>query len=374
MTDSSSSLTQARSADVQSATSLGWRVAQIYVEPFLRPAVRTPTMGAFLPNTTDFRSNDKAAWLAEEIGKQANSLFSSGLPDDLKAATAAVIAAVGNDQTTDESLRNVVYQLHCVLLKDLTIAHFSLGKAYDLGASLASMVLWAGLVSDDIPGRMKASFSPPRVDAVYNWLVELKTLLPDHAAYAIARGLEHWQNWVASTDHSSGEWPLAQRMVITQATNWRSLITGEKSAVDTLNTKNYIDAARFVARKGWGWAARHWYLLLLGMAVTAGVIAIIFSLRDVSQNVRVVASLVWLGGAIGLSFKGFVGTLGGVLKNVEGRLWQSELDEAVAEQNTVLPANAVFVRRKSKFVGALDTRPTEFSLLAPTPSESSHPS
>ena len=37
-----------------------------------------------------------------------------------------------------------------------------------------------------------------RVNALNDWLVELKTLLPDHAAYAMTSGLRDWRDWVAT--------------------------------------------------------------------------------------------------------------------------------------------------------------------------------
>jgi hypothetical protein len=69
----------------------------------------------------------------------------------------------------------------------------------------------------------------------------------------------------------------------------------------------------------------------------AGVIFVGSFLRNISPSVRLLGEIAWLAGALGISLKGTGALLGIGLKEVEGWLWDIELDGSVAVAATCLP-------------------------------------
>lgn len=61
----------------------------------------------------------------------------------------------------------------------------------------------------------------------------------------------------------------------------------------------------------------------------------------------------WLAGALGISLKGIGALLGTGLKDIEGWVWQTELDGSVAAAVTCLPGGARLSRVRSGSIGEL---------------------
>jgi hypothetical protein len=63
-------------------------------------------------------------------------------------------------------------------------------------------------------------------------------------------------------------------------------------------------------------------------------------LHNIPPSIRLIGDIAWLAGALGISLKGTGALLGIGLKDVEGWLWQIELDGSVAVAATYLPLGA----------------------------------
>src|SRR5258708_39127317 len=96
-----------------------------------------------------------------------------------------------------------------------------------------------------------------RLTTIKDWLVDLKTLLPNHTAYAVSRGLHDWQEW-AGGNRAAGDWAAARSAIRVQGRIWRELLTGEKAARDILDLSDYFAAGRRAAMRV---IARFWWAI-----------------------------------------------------------------------------------------------------------------
>ncbi len=341
-------------AGVCTAIALGWQVAELFHAPVHRGPAAAPELTDRLPGRSDFPGATQALWLGEQIQTQVLALFPA-LPGEspLAVQLADVLAVLRDPGRRREVAREAIFGLHCQLLEALSATDVRLGKAYGLGRALAETAL--------VPADARAEVSEQefgellaegRLITIRDWLFDLKTLLPDHAAYAVSRGLDGWQQWVAGRPSAVG-YKSARAPIRVQGRIWRELLTGEKAARDMLELADYLTAGRQVAGRA---AASLWHfkwLLTAAALVTAGVVITVLHWKGVSPSVRLVVVLSWIAGALGLSMKGAGALLGGALRDVEGWLWQSELDEAVAMAATCLPPGETPRRAPGDAVGAM---------------------
>ncbi|HEX4255651.1 MAG TPA: hypothetical protein VH089_11215 [Streptosporangiaceae bacterium] len=335
-------------ARVCAAVSLGWQVAKLYHSPVHAGAAADPRRGPRLPGISGFPDATRSKWLAEQVDATVAALLPMP-PGPVTDALGRVIGLLGDTGRSRDATLDAVFTLHCRLLESLTVADFRLGKAYGLGRSLAETTLVpAAAAADDLAGAFGELLSPGRVATIKDWLVELKTMLPDHAAYAVSAGLTDWQQWVAAA--RAADWRGAQLEMRVQGQLWRGLITGEKAAADMLNLSGYLAAARQIAKRAI--IAARWPILIALLA-TAGVIVAVLTLHSVSPTARLVAGLAWIGGTLAAAFKASGSLLGSAVKGAEGWLWQTELDESVATVATRMPSPAQHRRVTGPQVGAM---------------------
>lgn len=327
------------------AVALGWQVAQLFHSPVHRGPARDPQRGDHLPGRSEFGGASQSTWLGEQIQSQVDILLVTP-PPVLAEAMSDVLTlltdpARGRDHTLD-----AIFTLHCRLLEALTVADFLLGKAYGLGRAIAETTLLPVNAVTDAQRREQflSMFEPGRLTTINDWLADLKTLLPDHTAYAVSRGLHDWQQWVAE-DPSANDWSAARSAIRVQGRIWRELLTGEKAARDTLSLSDYLAAAR----RGTGQVIRRfWWAIAATAILAAGIIYAGSYLHTIPDLVRVAGSIAWLAGAAGLFTKAASVVLGQGVARTEGWLWQIELDGSVAGAATFLPPGA----RKSSAGGA----------------------
>jgi hypothetical protein len=353
---------------VCAALAVGWQVAELFHSPVHRgPAAdparnppgakgHVPGLAVRLPGRCGFPGATQAKWLGEQIQHQVGVLLAGGQqPQPLADAMSAVLRVLGDAQRTRDATLDAIFTLHCRLLEALTVVDFRLGKAYGLGRSIAETVLLpADAIHDEARGaEFRALFEDGRVITIKDWLFDLKTLLPDHTAYAVSRGLRDWQAWVAGS-RNDADWASARAPIRVQGRIWRALLTGEKAARDTLNLSHYLAAGRRVAARV---VARFWWVILLAAGLIVGVFFVGSFLHTIPPSVKVVADIAWLAGALGISLKGAGTLFGAGLKDVEGWLWASELDGSVAAAATQLPPGAKRHRIGGNRVGDLTLDP-----------------
>ena len=336
-------------ARVCAAVSLGWQVAKLFHSPVHGGAAADPARGARLPGISGFPDATRSKWLAEQIDATVAALLPMP-PGAVMDALGQVISLLGDDGRRRDTTLDAVFTLHCRLLESLTVADFRLGKAYGLGRALAETTLVpAAAAADDLAGAFGELLASGRVATIKDWLVELKTMLPDHAAYAVSAGLTDWQQWVAAPRVAT-DWHGAQLEMRVQGQLWRGLITGEKAAADMLNLSGYLAAARQIAKRAV--IAARWPILVAVVAA-AGVVITVLALPSVSPTARLAAALAWVGATLAAAFKASGSLLGSAVKGAEGWLWQTELDESVASVATRMPAPARHRRVTGAEVGTM---------------------
>jgi len=323
--------------DVCAALALGWQVAQLFHSPVCEGPVADPSLGDRLPGRSLFPDATKSKWLGEQIQSQMTTLLRP-TPPGVMEAMAEVLAALDDPGRTREATLEVIFRLHCRLLEALTVADYRLGKSYGLGRAMAETALMPARPATDAEAKrsLLELLARGRLITIMDWLADLKTLLPDHTAYAVSRSLHDWERWV-SQPRADGEWAAARSAIQVQGRIWRQLLTGEKAARDILKLSDYHAAALRVARRV---ITRFWWFIGAGAILIAAVIFVGTYLHSIPPSVRLIGDIAWLAGAFGITLKGTGALLGVGLKDVEGWLWSIELDGSIAIAATWLPEGA----------------------------------
>jgi hypothetical protein len=188
-------------ARVSAAVALGWQVAKLYHSPVRKGPVTDPLQNGRLPGFSGFSAATHSDWLGEQIAMTAARLVAAP-PQPLLDAVDLVLECLKTENRDRDATLGAVFTLHCRLLEALTVTDFRLGKAYGLGRALAETTLVPAVPADGAEGKFRELLGAGRVSTVKDWLVELKTMLPDHAAYAVSRGLDDWRAWAARSSRS----------------------------------------------------------------------------------------------------------------------------------------------------------------------------
>jgi hypothetical protein len=350
------SMTPPSSGDqgVCAAVALGWQVAQLFHSPVGRGTVADPDLGDHLPGRSRFPDATKSKWLGEQIQAQVTVMLRPP-PPAVMEAMADVLAALDDPDRNPDTTRKAIFSLHCRLLEALTIADFRAGKGYGLGRAMAETALLPASAASDTDAEQSLRYvlGNGRLITIRDWLADLKTLLPDHTAYAVSRSLDDWGQWAAKPPVAD-EWAAARSAIEVQGRIWRQLLTGEKAAQDILQLSDYHKAAVRVATRV---ITRFWWCIV-GAAVLIG--AVVFAgtyLHSIPPSVELIGAIAWLAGAFGITLKGTGALLGVGLKGVEGWVWRLELDGSIAIAATRLPAGARPSRVSSSSLGALRPEP-----------------
>jgi hypothetical protein len=291
--------------------------------------------GDHLPGRSEFPGASQSTWLGEQIRSLAQALLRRP-PWVVMEALSDVLAALTDPGRNRDATLDAVFTLHCRLLEALTVADFRLGKAYGLGRAIAETTLLPANAATDEQRQFRNMLAAGRLTTIKDWLLDLKTLLPDHTAYAVSRSLHDWQEW-AGGNRAASDWAAARSAIRVQGRIWRELLTGEKAARDILDLSDYLAAGRRAAMYV---VTRFWWVIAIATLLTAGVIYVGFYLHTIPPFVRLIGGIAWLVGAAGLWLRGAGAVLGPGLTRAEGWLWQTELDGSVAVAATWLPAGA----------------------------------
>lgn len=184
--------------EVCAAIALGWQVAQLFHSPVHEGPVADPPRGEQLPGRSLFPGASQSKWLGEQIQSQLDTLLHP-LPETVQEAMAKVLAALADPHRSRGTTLDAIFTLHCRLLEALTIAHYRLGKSYGLGRAMAETALLPVIAATDEERQQQLQhmLGSGRLITITDWLADLKTLLPDHAAYAASRSLQDWRQWAA---------------------------------------------------------------------------------------------------------------------------------------------------------------------------------
>jgi hypothetical protein len=355
-----SDLTDAPTEGAVSAFVLGWHVAQLFHS-------RVP--GAVQGRRA---SLDKLAGIGELHPLVRARLLLSQVEVDLRRTwrlvdwdqpppdPGPVRSLLEAESREPGQVRSAVAAFHAGLLEALTAADFRLGKAYGLGRALAETAL---LPDARDPETFQRLFARHRLGNLLEWLADLKSVLPPHAAEAVRGSLRAWAAWAqdpilspaldedqdvatrsAPPEGRPVDWGSpVDRESLTRALHrqgelWRAVLSGEKHCADTLSGDDYLRAAdRLLGqlrRLTLGFL-RHFWITTTALVLLA--VAIVATLLFVHTASRAAAVLLAAAGAIGLTWKSAAAGLGRVLGHAQRPLWESSLDTAVADAITWLP-------------------------------------
>jgi hypothetical protein len=280
-----------------------------------------------------------------------------------------------------EEYRAALSMLHVNLLVTLTAANSSYGKAYGLGRALADTAC-----PHQTPDQLAKSFERHRIGQLYVWLDELASLLPDHAARAVAQSLDWWQQAVTAAATGSKLsassmpaiylkeqasrrrlWrrvaaalrPSSQRAtssqtdpppiaslaaaVSRQGAVWRGVLDGDKLCTDLLTPQDYLRAGDRLARRyadlvGPAFRTMPWLLPLSLLILAAAVLVLIFI--PGSAVARTATALAAIAGTLSGIWKVIRTRIAPIAAQLEKPLWGDELNTATAEAVTVPPVGA----------------------------------
>lgn len=321
---------------------LGWRLAELYDRDSLPPppaAGTTRSAPAHLPGASEATDYDRAVVLIDQVRTAVRSL--SGVFGGQAPNLDDVRATLDREDHEREDVQLAVLEVHNDIRTRLTAVEPRLGTAYGLGRLLADTV-W--LPRSGRKELYRERFEHFRLANAHAWLDDLDRAFPSGAAGAVRAGLRAWEARVAAlleTDETGGVFDeRVLRALRQQGEIWRRLLANEKDPSSLLSSNDYVAAANGLLRRGraigWHFLRAWWLVILLVLLVAAGAIWAAVSYAPTGTD-RVVAVLVSIGGALGVSWKGVSASLGQTLRRAEAALWAAEVEEAVGRAATVLP-------------------------------------
>lgn len=341
---------------VSAAFALGWHMSELYDQEHPPPAKRDPPN---LPGLSSLTGAQRMGILTDQIevgvGKLADPIAKAKLDAiDLSGLKGLTIGQAGQDP---------VLTAHVQLLGELTAADFRLGKAYGLGRALADSC------PDGAAAAVAAAeLNPFRIANLLRWLDDLGTAFPPHAASSVARSLAMWRD----AFHPQADPPPAGKLDRARAwrqkrragaagpinlTNaagalgrqgelWRALLSGEKNGTDMLEIDNYLDAASdLVSRMAVVVRGAIVRMPVLATSVLA-LVGVGVGLLFAGSSSQLVGGATSILAALGLTWKGFGGTLGKLVGRLETPLWGAVLDDAIADAITLLGESPTTRRRR----------------------------
>jgi hypothetical protein len=350
--------------EVGPAIALGWSMAELYRTQIALGPDGDPDPPERLPALSRLRPRDRVVLgllqvdvaLAEIAASSGFSWAAGVIPPSTDQShqrlTLTIVAGAGPAE--QRAMYQALAQLHIDLLGALTASDEEMGKAYGLGRALADTCR-RGQTEE----QLRASFRPARMHEIVGWVVDLTSVLPPHAGHSVAKSLERWTKTV---DEACTPGVLAQKppagtgpagtpavpslhrqlaiAVPRQGQLWRSLLTGEKQAVDLLAPDDYVAAAQGLAHRVTPLARKVVKTFAVPLAVLSAValaIIIVALLIKGPATSRLTAAVIAAGGALGGAWRMISPRATKLLQRVEEPLWGAELDAVIAEAVTLPP-------------------------------------
>jgi hypothetical protein len=314
---------------------LGWHMAEFLDETPPKPGASPPD-GA-LVGLSRLGGDDQRALRLDQVQTGLHRLRPVLVDAGLDPAAITIDDLTRNPGSQEAEL----HKLHNKILVALTAADPRIGKAYGLGRGLADLYLRpAPADGDDVLPHLRSD----RLSTLAEWLGDLASALPDHAARSVLGSLDNWQAWcdhpkvdgraAVASDHDR-----AVRALRAQGKLWRSILTGEKLAVDMLNAREYVGAGvQLLAHYrtlGRGVLMKYWPVLVTALVAAVAVVAI--ARVSSSGTATFVTSVAAVATALGITGKSLTAAGTRVVNEVKDSLWNAELDTAIGEAVTITP-------------------------------------
>jgi hypothetical protein len=359
---------------------LGWRVEELFSQFAVPEGVPRTYDLAKLPGLSELTSYDRQRLGLDQADFVVSQVIAkvgtpAGVALDLTADARAKLDSSAADSDRAGSRRNAyrlaLCDLHVNLLVTLTAANSSYGKAYGLGRALADTTR-----PNQAADQLTASFERDRIGQLRVWLDELTSLLPDHAAMAVAMSLTWWQQAVAAAPADreqgqkmpAGQAPLQRKPAVTPAPRqhgtgtglagppsidslaaavtrqgalWRGVLDGDKLCTDLLTPPEYLRAGERLARHYASLVRQTlrsmpWLLAVLLLLLAAAVL--VLAVIPGSAVARTATAIAAIAGTLSAIWKLIRTRVEPIAAQLEKPLWGTELNTAVAEAVTCLPA------------------------------------
>jgi hypothetical protein len=239
--------------------------------------------------------------------------------------------------------------LHTDILSVLWPVASPLAKSYQLGHQMQQMCT-TPLAEKST--KVKLSKTPTTVTVsvqaysaeVHRLLTALASKLPSNAAHATDNSLRLWS---ASLSAGGDELP---EDLLRQGRRWHDVLAGEVSGKDGLRLTDYVAAADSVAGKLWQTARQVAARFKVGVIVAVVAALVGIGLVIWGAKGALGAGIATLLATFGLTWKGIGEFFGRATANGEEKLWDAEIDWAIAYRFTILknPPDASKLKPRSK--------------------------
>jgi len=365
---------------------LGWRMEELFSHFGVPEGPPHPYDFGHLPGLGLLTSYDQQRLGLDEVDFVVSQVTSKAgrpaavplsLTTDARSKLEATISKATGAASRRQEYRLALGDLHVNLLVTLTAANSSYGKAYGLGRALADTTC-----PHQTRDQLATSFESHRIGQLNVWLDELASLLPEHAARAVATSLGWWQQAVTAALAGSapsppsspdgfpsrqagqrGSWRLGAALtpqrrragpaeseppsidslaasVVRQGALWRSVLDGDKLCTDLLTPQDYLRAGERLAQHYAGLVRQAlrtmpWLLAVLLLLLLAVVLVLVFI--PGSAVARTATAVAAVAGTLSGIWKLIRTRVAPVAAQLEKPLWGAELNTATAEAVTCPP-------------------------------------
>ena len=260
-------------------------------------------------------------------------------PLGLSNAEWAKLGAANNDADL-ETKERAAGRLNTSILEVLWSVEPPLGQAYLLGREMEQMCATPVASKTTVMESIK-----DHSNLVHKLLSTLASKLPANAAHASGNSLRLWWAWLSAEEAKNGkakkaadeaENARAAKDLLEQGQRWHEVLAGEVAAQDRLRLSDYVAAADSVTGKlretAWQVAKRFWVGLLIAFALVGGGVYLIAADTKGTIGVGITSVIA----AFGLTWKGIGEFFGRAAAKAEHKLWDAEIDWAVAYRFTIL--------------------------------------
>jgi hypothetical protein len=310
---------------VSVAFALGWQMAELYRPQLSR---RRTAFDGDLPGISALSDDVRLEILVDQVEVGIGQLSAAIKQAGLQPLRVTEVRS----SLRGERLQEAVSVLHVDTLGTLTATDFRFGTAYGLGRALADTCR-----NPTDFASLQTQFGEYRIANLRQWLDDLSTPLPDHAAHSVSESLRRWVVW--ALDPAAAAEPDAIAQARRQGELWRALLSGEKRGTELLELDNYLDASRAAADQMASIARRALarFPVVIGFVVALVVVGIVLlGSGGGSHDVAGVGSLL---AAVGLSWKTLGTAAGQLAGKLEQPVWGAVIDLAIADAITLLPGN-----------------------------------
>jgi hypothetical protein len=229
--------------------------------------------------------------------------------------------------------------LHVDLLTSLLTVEPALGNAYDLGASLAMFCAPTGGPSATLQA------DPDELLRLHDLVRDLTSVLPPHAGHGVSVSMARWHAYLFQdlrTRYHRTDPSDKQLLLVRQGQQWRALLSGEKNPQDDLSIDEFIEAGLASLDRGQRELFRVLRVIwpVLAVLALAAATVLVITLSATSGTAESTTALTTIAATLVAAWRAVKAPMGHAFTGIEDRLRGGEIDAAIAESITVLPADA----------------------------------